>query len=87
MALQRKPAAHDVAVQPALQTMSGPVAQGCVVPGSQMSPVPRDAQSASDKQSRRGMGRKPQPGGVGFGVQGPRPPGQSALDRQSVPIG
>ena len=79
---QRSPAAHEVVVHRAMQTMSGPVAHGAFVLAGRQKPL---VQSASVRHRCMGCDWKPHPGGLGVAVQ--MLPEQSALERQGVPIG
>jgi hypothetical protein len=79
---QRSPAAHEVAVHRATQTMSGLIAQDAFVFAGWQNPL---VQSASVRHSRMGCDWKPHPGGLGVAVQ--MPPKQSVLVRQGLPLG
>jgi hypothetical protein len=65
-----------------MQTMSGLIAHGAFVFAGRQKPL---AQSASLRHSRMGCDWKPHPGGPGVAVQ--KPPKQSVLERQGVPLG
>jgi hypothetical protein len=79
---QRSPAAHEVAVHRAMQTMSGLIAQGAFVFAGRQKPL---VQSASLRHRCMGCDWKPHPGGPGVAVQ--MPPKQSVLERQGIPFG